>query len=844
VTHRAAVGAVRLAWRILTQAQWRERPLHLLAAVGAIALGVALGSAVFLINAAALAEFDQAARRLTGSADVIVRGPSEGFDEALYVQLAHDPQVAVASPMLELGLTLPGGQAPLKLIALDAFRAGAMQPALTGELGAQVRNLFAPDTIALSHAAAQRLKLQRADTLTVLVGAASVPLRVVQILPDSADSEPLGIMDIATAQWSLGRLGRVNRIDLQLRAGVAPDAFRSQLAQRLPPGVVAVSAPIELARAVTATRAYRVNLDMLALVALLTGAFLVFSTQSLAVLHRRQALGLLRALGVTRAQLRHALLAEGAVLGLAGAAIGCLLGVLLAEGALHLLGAGLGNRTVSAGRVAVAAGPLQFIGFVAIGTVTAAVGAWLPAREAAARSPALALKAGDVEPALQALSTPRPGVVLLILGALLATLPSVRDLPLAGYLSVAALLAGAVLLLPYILRRLLRGAVRSGHATLDTAIAQLRGSAALSSISLGAIVVSFSLMVAMAIMVHSFRSSFDLWLAKLLPADVQLLRSIDSDTGILSLEQQQRMVQLPDVARAQFRRLRQLWLRADRPPVVLIARELDVLKPGDSLPLVSSIAAPADPSAQPVWISEALQDRYHYRLGEHLQLPIDGQLRPVWVAGVWRDYVRTDGAIVISRRDYISDTGDSTANEASIWARPPVSAAMLAAEIRAALHLGDGLELIGSDQLRARSLRLFDRTFAVTYALEGVAVLIGMIGVAVATSAGALARRAQFGMLRQIGMLRQQIVSMLAMEGLLMSALSVCYGLLLGAALSMILVYVVNRQSFHWSIDLVIPWKQLGALSLGLMAAGALSAAWSARAATRQSALRALREDW
>ncbi|HEY3729976.1 MAG TPA: FtsX-like permease family protein [Steroidobacteraceae bacterium] len=844
MTGELAVAGLRLSWQVLTRAQWRERPLSMIAAAAAIALGVALGSAVFLINAAALAEFDQAARRLIGSADVVVRGAPEGFDEKLYVQLAHDSQVAAASPMLELDLTLPARRAPLKLMALDVFRAGSLQPALAAALGADITGLFARDTIALSRAAAQRLRVQRADFLPVLVGDTTLPLRVVAILPDSVYPEALGIMDIATAQWSFERVGHINRIDLQLRAGVSPNAFGSQLARRLPPGVVAVSAPIEQDRAVSATRAYRVNLEMLALVALLTGAFLVFSTQSLAVLRRRQTLGLLRALGVTRAQLRRALLAEGAALGLAGSVIGCLLGALLAGLVLHSLGGGLGNRALSTGRIALAPGPLEFIAFLAIGTLTAGLGAWLPAREAVRRSPALALKAGDVEPALRQLSTARPGLTALALGALLAYLPSVRGVPVAGYLSIAAVLAGAVLLLPYLLRRLLRGATHTGHVPLDTAIAQLAGSAALSSVSLGTIVVSFSLMVAMAIMVHSFRSSFDLWLARLLPADVQLLRSVDSDTGSLSAQQQQRIAQLPDVERVQFRRVRELWLRQDRPPVALIARDIDAGRPGDSLPLVGTSTRRGDSASQTVWVSEAMQDRYGYRPGDSLQLPIDGQLRPVFVAGVWRDYVRPDGAIVISRADYIVDTGDTAANEASIWTRPPASAAMLTAEIRAALNLGEGLELSGSDQLRARSLRLFDRTFAVTYALEAVAVLIGLVGIAVATSSLALARRAQFGMLRHLGMLRRQIVSMLAIEGLLMSAVSVCYGLLLGSALSLILVYVVNRQSFHWSIDLIIPWGQLAVLGLGLMATAALSACWSGRAATSQTAIRAVREDW
>jgi putative ABC transport system permease protein len=139
---------------------------------------------------------------------------------------------------------------------------------------------------------------------------------------------------------------------------------------------------------------------------------------------------------------------------------------------------------------------------------------------------------------------------------------------------------------------------------------------------------------------------------------------------------------------------------------------------------------------------------------------------------------------------------------------------------------------------------LFDRAFAITYALEGIAVAIGLVGVGVAASASALARRAQFGMLRHIGMLRRQVLAMLAIEGVIMSTLSVIYGLLLGTALSLILVYVINRQSFHWSIDLAVPWGQLGALGMALITASALTALWSGRAAMSQDAVRAVREDW
>jgi putative ABC transport system permease protein len=555
-------------------------------------------------------------------------------------------------------------------------------------------------------------------------------------------------------------------------------------------------------------------------------------------------LGLLRALGVTRSQLQCALLGEGAAIGAAGSALGALLGALVAALVLRYLGSDLGNRALTATGAVFALQPLAITAFVLIGTRIACLGAWIPASEAARRAPALAMKAGDAEPALSALPSTLPGLALIATGAVLAWLPPVGGLPLAGYLAIAGLLAGAVLLIPTLMRWVTATAARSGRASLDTAVAQLQGSAAISTISLAAIIVSFSLMVAMAIMVHSFRNSFDLWLVKLLPADLQLRLSIGSDTGAFSIDQQQRIAVLPAVAHSEFRRVRQIWLRADRSPVALIAREMNPARAADTLPLVREAQQPNPAGTQPVWISESLQDLYGYQPGDRLQLPLDGHIQPLFVAGVWRDYVRPAGAIVMARAAYIADTGDRSANEGSIWRRPQANVAALEADVRASLNIGDALELIGSEQLRERSLLLFDRAFAITYALEGIAVAIGLVGVGVAASSSALARRAQFGMLRHIGMLRRQVLAMLAIEGVIMSTLSVIYGLLLGTALSLILVYVINRQSFNWSIDLAVPWLQLGALSIGLITAAALTALWSGRAAMSQDAIRAVREDW
>jgi putative ABC transport system permease protein len=831
-------------WRILLLAQIREQPARFLVTVLALALGVALGSSVYLVNTSALNEFGLATKRLVGEADIVVRGPPEGFPEHVFVDLARTASVSYSSPVLELEVALPGRNETLKVLGLDPFRAGVLQPAIIGDIGEGVFQLFRPDAIYLSSAAAQQLKLGRGELLQVTVGSATKSLRVLGILAEGAYPQPLGLMDIASAQWTFNAVGRLNRIDLRLAPGTDVKSFRRDLGKTLPAGVLAIAPQVERDRAVTVTKAYRVNLNMLALVALFTGAFLVFSTQSLSVLRRRRSLALLRALGVTRNQLRNALVGEGLTLGVLGSMLGVLLGLLIAAAILKFLSADLGNGQLRAAEVSLRAAPLQMSAFFAIGIIVAGIGAWVPARNAAHQSPARSLKGGDGDYTVVARTSWRAGVALLVLGSALAWLPPVGGLPVFGYAAIAALLLGAVLLVPTVTMRALGLAPRTHRIVLDTAVSQLKENVASSALSLASIIVSFSLMVAMAIMIYSFRISFDHWLGKLLPADMQLREPFGSDTAFWSQDDQAKLAVVAGVARVEFRRTRQVLLDPRRAPVTLIARGANDGDTAAQLPLIRSIPIAPDGKAPPAWISEALQDLYGYKMGDVLEIPLAGRIRKFTIAGLWRDYARLSGSIVVSKHAYTAATGDESANEGSIWLNTGADAGAAERMLRRAVRNGDALEITTSTALHERSLRIFDRAFAITYALEVIAVIIGLTGVSFAASSTALARRAEFGMLRHIGMLRGQIIAMLADEGILTSAFGVIYGLGLGMALSLVLVYVINRQSFNWSIDLAVPVWQLALLSLVLIGAAAVTAIWSGRAALSQDAVRAVREDW
>jgi putative ABC transport system permease protein len=799
---------------------------------------------VFFVNSAALDEFTLAASRLTGSADLIVHAAGGGFADDVYAMLAHDPDVETASAVLEIDAAIPGSREPLRILGLDPLRAAALQPTLLADVAPHLLELLHRDALLLSPGAAARAGVKVGDALMVTVGSTRKRLRVIGLLSEEAYPEPLGIMDIAAAQLTFERLGRLDRIDLRLRPGTDLTAFRTALQSRLPAGVLLILPQTERERPLTLTRAYRVNLNMLALVSLWTGAFLVFSTEALAVLRQRRALALLRALGITRAQLQGALTCEGAAIGALGSIIGLALGALVALGLLRWLAGDLGNGQLHASGGRLHAAPSSVCAFLAIGTLVAAFGAWWPARLAAREAPARGLKGGDTAHTQFARRGALGGLALLLLGALCTRLPALAGLPVFGYAGIAALLLGAVALVPLPTVRLLAAVPRSRRVVIDTALAQLRDNVAVSTLSLSAILVSFSLMVAMAIMVYSFRVSFEHWLDRLLPADLQMREPQGSDTARWSEADQHCLASVPGVARLEPRRTRPLLLAADRPPVTLIARGTSATELERALPVMRRAARPATEMSAPVWISEAIADLYRLAPGDTLSLPLGDASRVVTVAGIWRDYARSFGALVMARPQYIALSGDRSANEAAVWLSPGASAASVTQGLKACLAASGSVEVLSSVAIRERSLRIFDRAFAITYALEAIAVLIGLAGVSFAASSNALARRAEFGVLRHIGWQRRQVVGLLATEGIAMSLLGALYGVAVGLVLSRVLIDVVNRQSFHWSIDFHAPWRELALLSGVLIAAAALTAVLSGSAALKAEAVRAVREDW
>jgi putative ABC transport system permease protein len=528
----------------------------------------------------------------------------------------------------------------------------------------------------------------------------------------------------------------------------------------------------------------------------------------------------------------------------------------------------------------------------------AAAGGWFPAMQARGLPLAAALKglgsgAGGRRQGL-------PGLLLIAAAVALAFAPPLGGIPVAAYVAIALLLVGGITVLPWAVAAVYdRLAPRAAdHALALLAIERARRVRETAAVAVSGVVAALALAVALTVMVASFRTSVMQWLDTVLPADLYLRTAeggATGDTVFLDPSLVVAAARVPGVAAVSTQRVRSITLDPARPALALIARPLE--DASRQLPLVGDPVPPPSPSPSPsptpraapaaspwipIYVSEAVVDLYGARpgqafapLGRALGLAgaeAAGDLGAVqggaqgsaqgdvqvggpgvtrgpsfYVAGIWRDYARQSGSIIIDAAAYQGLTGDNRVNDLLLWLAPDAQASEVQAALRALPQAGEGgrlLEFASTQDIRATSMRIFDRSFAVTYWLQAVAIGIGLFGVAASFSAQVLARRKEFGLLMHLGLTRAQVLRVVAGEGLAWTAIGAAAGLALGLAVAVVLVHVVNPQSFHWTMELWVPWSRLMALALAVMVAGTLTAWASGRAVAGRDMVLAVKEDW
>jgi putative ABC transport system permease protein len=831
-----------LSWPELRYHAWRH-----LSAWFAVVLGVALAFAVHLINESALGEFSAAVRVVSGQADFELRARHRsfggGFDELIYARVAAHPRVALASPVLEVetyALDPQGRRVTLRVLGVDALLAAPLSPNLLPRPAPAADRLTVLDPEAMFLNAAAARRLGSAGSLSVGSAAGVVEFHVRGSV--AADGPPLAVVDIAGAQAAFGALGRVSRIDVRLASGAQRDAVLRDL--DLPPSVRVAAADESALRISNLSRAYRVNLTVLALVALFTGAFLVFSILALSVSRRTPQLALLGVLGLTAHQRLMLVLAESALLGLAGSVAGLALGTALAALGLWWLAGDLGGGYFPgvAPQLQFSAGAAALYGLLGVGAAIA--GGWLPARAAQRIAPAQALK--GLAPLGAASASPgwATGGALLVAAAL-AFAPPWHGLPLAAYASVALLLIGGIAAAPAGVDLLLRAVPEPRTPIMLLAVERARWQRQSATIAVAGIVASLALAVALTVMVASFRTSVSSWLDQVLPADLYARTassSASAETLHLPADLLEQVRSLAAIERVTGQRVFVAQLDPARPGVTVLARPIG--DPTTTLPLVGRLLAAA-PQTINVYVSEAMVSLYGAAPGTRFELPLpDGRLYEVHVRGVWRDYARQHGAVAIDAADYRALSGDTRINDLALWLRPGADRADVQAAIERLVGTAGTLEFAAAGELRSTSLRIFDRSFAVTYWLQAIAIGIGLFGIAASFSSQVLARRKEFGVLMHLGLTRSQVRRMVALEGALWATAGAVLGVLLGLAVSVVLVKVVNPQSFHWTMELAAPWGRLTLLGLVVIASATLATWLAARASARGALAQMVKEDW
>lgn len=823
-----------------------------------IALGVAVVVSIDLANDSARRAFALASETVAGRATHQVLGGPSGLPEDAYRRLRLEAGARLAAPIVEAYVAAPAYPGrTFHLLGVDPFAEAPFRPFLaaaasSGDLSAL---LVQPGTVALSGETAAALGLRPGQQFELRVGAVRKAVTLAGTLEPANEAsrralESLLIADLATAQEVLGLTGRLSRIDLILPEGAAGETQAAHLWAYLPEGAQLLPAAARSQALEQMTRAFNLNLTALSLLALVVGCFLIYNTMTFSVVQRRALIGTLRAVGVVRREVFALVLGEALLVGLAGTLVGLLLGIVLGRGMVRLVTQTINDLyfVLSVRELAIA--PLSLAKGVALGLGATLVAALAPALEATAAPPRAVLSRSLAESRARRAAPllALVGAGLLALGTALLLLPS-RDLFLAfgGLLAVVLGLALLTPLATVLLMAVLGPAAGSLFGVLGRMAA--RGVvAALSrtAVAVAALMVAVSVTVGVGVMVDSFRQTVVGWLETSLQADVYVsapsLISNRADTtldpGLVA-----RLEASPGVDWVGT--YRRVTVEAEGGPTELVALRLDPRsysafrwKEGDPATIW-----PAFEAGEGVIISEPYAFRHDLGVGATFRARSDRGERAYRVAGVFFDYGSDQGVVMITRRAFEAAWDDRGVSSLGVYAKPGVDVDALVAELRSRVGAEQDVLVRSNRALREASLAIFDRTFIITDVLRLLTTLVAFVGVLSALMALQLERTRELGVLRANGLTPRQLWGLVAAQTGLMGLIAGLLALPVGVVMALVLVYVINRRSFGWTLQMQVEPAILGQAVLLALVAALLAGLYPAFRMARTSPAVALREE-
>ncbi|MDP3090141.1 MAG: ABC transporter permease [Nitrospira sp.] len=861
-----------LLWSHMTQ-----RPFRTVLTIVGVALGVAASVAVRTANVEVLHSFEQAVLTVAGPTTLEVSGGDFGLDEQLIAKVRDVPGLTSASPVIvqtavRLDAGRPAGAAQvigLDLLAEFDTRGFRVMP----EQGDNpLADLLKADSLYIGRKLAAEWHLEKGSTVQLQVGPRQVQARIAGVIQDRADRvsswDRLAVMDIAAAQVLFDMVGKLDRIDLVTNPEVEIDAAAQAVRAVVPPHVTVERPASRTQQVEQMVRAFRLNLTVLSWVGLLVGMFLIYNTMAFAVAQRRREIGIYRAIGMTQTRVAGLFLAEAALFGLLGGIAGSVGGILLAQKLVILV-----SRTISDLYTPVSQGTASWFDVaelwqasaegILIGCLVSMIGAIGPSLDASRTATVRALAPGDYESSRQVRvgGLAVGGIGLLVLAGLLAFAGPLGGAPILGYLATFCLLAGLSCLAPLCVtgwrKRILQSERLAGAqgAMREIAVEHAARNPGRNGVTVSALMVGLAIMIGVLIMVRSFRHTVEVWINETVIADIVVapstwLREANSGNGTKSLPPGWRgvLAAIPGVAEVDTYRDVRVEVKGQR--VAIVSRDLRLharrsqylVRQGSSTDRLNQAVESGG-----IILSEVLANRLGVREGHSLGIMTPQGARSFPVVAVFYDYATDGGKLVMDRGLYQSLWQDELVTVFPIYLNEGADREQVRQAIAGALQQAPDRTLppliISNAELRKEILDIFDRTFLLTYVLEAIAVIIAMLGIVNTLVTSVLERRREFATLRAIGGSEGQIRQLVLWEAAYLGVVGIALGLVGGGLLSLLLIKVINKQSFSWTIQMILPFGAL-AQAVGLAAAATLIAGYfPARWAAQQPVVEGLREE-
>lgn len=797
-----------------------------------VALGVAVVVAVDLANESARRAFLLSAETLVGRTTYQVIGGPQGLPEEVYRQLRIVERMRASAPVVEgYARTVGDDSRTLRILGVDPFAEGEFRSFAGATIGQAdfIRLLTEPATAMVTEGTAARLAIELDQALTLAIGGRQHRITIVGLV---ATADPVAeqaldsvlLTDIATAQELLGMNGQLSRIDLIVAE--ADTSLLQRLRAAMPAGAEIIAASNRSQALDQMTRAFRVNLTALSLLALLVGAFLIYNIMTFSVVQRRELIGTLRALGVVRRQVFAHIIGEALAIGLIGTLIGMVLGVVLGKGLIEHVVQTINDLYFVLNVTDIALTPFSFVKGVLLGMAASVAAAMVPAWEATRTEVAAVLRRSAIETQWRRRARVGAfyGIALALVGSVVLLIPS-RSLVLS-YSSLFVIIVAFALLVPFgtsLLMRACRPVMSYAFGVVGRMAA--RGVVAALSrtgVAIAALAVAISATVGVGVMIDSFRQSFLDWLDETLAADIYVSAPVIEtapSAPVLDRELVARLASLAGVASVSTTRR----VRIDDAEGTFQLRVLDTseqnfarfrFKRGNA-----KSAWRALQEDEAVIISEPYAYRHRLGLGDTVLLRTDAGAQSFKIAGIYYDYGSDEGRITIARRIYDRHWSDRAITAMGLYAAAGANTEDLLARARAAA--GEHEVFIRSNQaLRVASVEVFDRTFTITAVLRLLATVVAFVGVLSALMALQLERARELAVLRATGLTPPQLWQLLSVESGLMGFAAGVLALPLGIGLALALVLVINRRSFGWSLNIFVdPAILLEGLALGVFAA-------------------------